>query len=153
MGNTEAMGAELGEAEGTDLGNESEGAEESDIRNEDTHPKSEKFTPADLYSAQMGDETPGEWLNSASEAINKFINDPDFLFAKVTRFCLDCRAINDICLKSHFWPQTVSKLVHGMEEMQVACKLDLLQAFHNLVLAEESRDLTSFQCAFGKFRY
>ena len=45
------------------------------------------------------------------------------------------------------------RLVHGMEEMRIACKLDLRQAFHNLVLAEESRDITSFQCAFVKFRY
>ena len=127
--------------------------EESDIRKGSFKQRGEQYGPHDLFPPDAENETPGEWVESASEAISAFVNDPAFTFSKVSRFCLDCREINSVCIQTHFWPETVSKLVHGMEQMQVACKLDLRQAFHNLVLAEDSRDFTSFQCAFGKFRY
>jgi putative transposase len=89
----------------------------------------------------------------ASKAIKDFVHNNKFLFAKVSRFCLDCRAVNAICEDEHFWPKKVDSLVHALEGMVVGCKLDLRSAFHNLVLDEDSRDMTAFQTPFGKYRY
>jgi hypothetical protein len=100
---------------------------------------------------ETDDEGVGDiwYTNTKCKAVNDFINNPELLFAKVSRFCLDCRAVNDINVKEHFWPDKI----HGLEEMRIACKLDLRQAFHNMLLDEKSRDITTFQTPFGKYRY
>jgi hypothetical protein len=108
-----------------------------------------------LIDDEFPDEGKEDWLGelSKSEVIRTFVHNPKFLLAKVSRFCLDCRGVNVICDDEHFWPKKVDTLVHALEGMAVCCKIDLRSAFHNLVLDEDSRDMTSFQTPFGKYRY
>ena len=61
------------------LEEDSEDAEEGDIRSGTLLRKGEQFAAADLYPKEMEDEAPGEWVKSASESISGFVNDPAFL--------------------------------------------------------------------------
>lgn len=69
------------------------------------------------------------------------------------RLCVDLRKPNTaIVLDSHSLP-CPHKLFHQLSGARVFSKLDLSSAYHQLDLAEESRDLTAFVTHEGLFRF
>jgi hypothetical protein len=124
-----------------------------------------QLTAGDLSTDHqlIDDEFPGaeenitltDWRNDsqASQPVNDFVNNKRFLFTKVSKFFLDCSEVNATCVDADSWPEEVSTLTNALDGMVIACKLDLGSAYHNLILDEDSRDLTSFKTPFGKYRY
>ena len=71
-------------AEVTDVEEEAEDAEEGDIPRRQHGTVHDQYVLDDLYPDTPEEVNSKEWkTNMASEAINNFINDPDFTFAKV----------------------------------------------------------------------
>ena len=70
------------ELEGIAPEGDAEDAEESDIRKGTFKQKGEQFAAQDLYPADAENKAPGKWIETASESISAFVNDPAFTFTK-----------------------------------------------------------------------
>ena len=61
--------------------------------------------------------------------------------------------LNKVIVREHFQLPTREEIFAGMAGATVFSKLDASQAFWQVKLAEESRDLTTFNTPFGRYRY
>ena len=57
--------------------------EESDLEKGSFKQRGEQYGPHDLFPPEAENETPGKWVESASETISAFVNDPAFTFSRV----------------------------------------------------------------------
>nr|XP_054761486.1 uncharacterized protein K02A2.6-like [Lytechinus pictus] len=69
------------------------------------------------------------------------------------RLCVDLREVNKAIVVDRFPLPDIAELFCELEGSSVFSKLDLASAYHQLELAEESRDLTAFITHDGLFRY
>jgi len=69
------------------------------------------------------------------------------------RLCLDMRQANKAILKSNHPLPTIEDLLPELGEAQYFSKLDIAMAFHQIELAEESRDITTFCSHMGLYRF
>ncbi|KAI5179217.1 hypothetical protein PAEPH01_2605, partial [Pancytospora epiphaga] len=65
----------------------------------------------------------------------------------------DYRAINDITQKEIEPPPPIDEILDGLGKAKVFTKLDLESGYHQIKMAEESREYTAFTTHFGKFQY
>ncbi|XP_064475837.1 uncharacterized protein K02A2.6-like [Ornithodoros turicata] len=69
------------------------------------------------------------------------------------RLCVDLRAPNKAVVPDCYPLPNMEELLNKLSGAKIFSKLDLTAAYHQLVLAEESRDLTAFITHEGLFRY
>ena len=69
------------------------------------------------------------------------------------RMCVDMRAVNTSIIREPYQIPTLEELLHEFNGCTVFTKLDLNKGYHQISLAPESRDLTTFASHRGIFRY
>ena len=69
------------------------------------------------------------------------------------RWALDFRKLNELTIKDRFPLNSIDSNLHKLSGSSVFSCLDAIGAFHSLVVAEESRDYTSFVTPFGSYRF
>lgn len=74
---------------------------------------------------------------------------------KSIRICVDCkRTINKYVINSNYYPLPHQDMIFAaMNGATVYCKLDLSNAYLQLMLAEESKEYLTITTPFGYFRY
>ena len=63
------------------------------------------------------------------------------------------RAANSAVIREPYQIPTLEEITHEFSGCKIFCKLDLNKGYHQIVLAPESRDLTTFATSKGLFRY
>ena len=69
------------------------------------------------------------------------------------RLTSDSRAVNKAIKRTRFPGKTIEDLIYLVNGRKIFSKLDIRKAFHQLLLAEESRNLTIITTHIGLFRY
>ena len=69
------------------------------------------------------------------------------------RLCVDMRAANTAVIREPYQIPTIEEVSQKLKGCKYFTKLDLNKGYHQILLDEESRDLTAFQCHLGIFRY
>ncbi|XP_055589638.1 uncharacterized protein K02A2.6-like [Uranotaenia lowii] len=69
------------------------------------------------------------------------------------RICLDLRRVNEAIVRERFPMPVVEEYLARLGHGNVWSKLDIKEAFHQVELAEESRDVTTFITNRGLFRF
>ena len=69
------------------------------------------------------------------------------------RLCIDMRQANRAVVRHHYPVPTIDELLRDMNGAQYFSKIDLKMGFHQFVLSEKSRDITTFNTHVGLFRY
>ena len=69
------------------------------------------------------------------------------------RLCVDMRMPNCAIKREHHPTPTVDDLIHAMNGAKVFSKLDLRSGYHQLILAKDSRYITTFATHKGLYRY
>ena len=69
------------------------------------------------------------------------------------RICLDPRHLNQYVKREHFTIPTFQEIVSQLKKPKFFTIIDQSSAFWQIKLHEESRDLTTFQTPFGRFRF
>ena len=69
------------------------------------------------------------------------------------RLCVDMRQANKAIVRHHFPVPTIDELILDMNGSTVFSKIDMRMGFHQFVLSEDSRDITTFTTHAGLFRY
>lgn len=69
------------------------------------------------------------------------------------RLCVDFRKINEVTPQSQWYLPGLDDILRSVGEAKFLSKLDLNKGFHQVLMDPDSKDLTTFTCPFGKFRY
>ena len=69
------------------------------------------------------------------------------------RLTCDSRALNKAVRRTRYPSKTLEDMVCLVNGATVFCKLEIAKAFHQLMLAEESRNYTTVTTLMGLFRY
>ena len=69
------------------------------------------------------------------------------------RVCVDYRRLNNITAQEHYYMPELDDNLGKIGNSCVLSKMDLVQGFHQITVAETSRDKTTFVCPYGRFRY
>lgn len=71
------------------------------------------------------------------------------------RLCVDMRKVNEAILRTRYPIPTLDDAIEQIAEAksEIFSKVDLNKGYHQIELAEESRDITTFSCSKGIFRY
>ena len=69
------------------------------------------------------------------------------------RLCVDMRQANQAIVRHNYPVPTIDELLLNMNGSKVFSKIDLKSGFHQFVLAENSRDITTFNTHLGLYRY
>ena len=69
------------------------------------------------------------------------------------RICVDYRKVNSYTKPFSFYMPTVDKIVDKVDQSSDISKIDLTKCFHQIPVAVNDRDKTTFVCPFGRFRY
>ena len=66
---------------------------------------------------------------------------------------MDYRRLNNITAQEHYYMPELDDILGKIGNSCVLFKMDLVQGFHQITVAETSRDKTTFECPYGRFRY
>jgi hypothetical protein len=69
------------------------------------------------------------------------------------RMCIDYRGLNKCTVKDKFPLPNISELLNDVGGHRYYSTLDLKSGYHQMLLDPDSRDLTTFVCKLGTFRY
>ncbi len=69
------------------------------------------------------------------------------------RICVDFRQLNAVTSLRRYWLPSLAEILDQIGPNSCLSTLDLTAGFHQIAMDEESSDLTSFVCPFGKFKY
>ena len=69
------------------------------------------------------------------------------------RICVDMRWANKVIMREHQRIPTIEELLCDLNESTVFSKLDLKWVFHQILIDEESRYITTFVRHCGLYRY
>ena len=69
------------------------------------------------------------------------------------RFCADMRKANTAIIRNYYPIPTLDEILYEVNGAKILSKLDLAQGYHQIVLGEKSRDITTFSTLQGLFRY
>ena len=58
--------------------------------------------------------------------------------------CIDFRKLNEVAKKDVYPMKNISEILDKLSSAKYISKIDLSQAFHQIPLAEESKELTAF---------
>jgi hypothetical protein len=90
---------------------------------------------------------PTPWISNIVTPLKP--NDP----TKV-RICLDMRIANSAIQRTRYVLPTLDDIVADLQGMKYVSHLDISHAYHQLMLSESSREITTFSCGdLGLFRY
>lgn len=70
-----------------------------------------------------------------------------------TRICLDLRRVNEAVIRERFPMPVVDEYLAHLGKGKIWSKLDIREAFHQVELAPDSRDVTTFITSRGLFRF
>jgi hypothetical protein len=96
---------------------------------------------------KMGIIEPVEYSPWVSPIVVVLKNDKDI------RVCVDMRMANQAILRENYPMPTFDDLIHRLKDAKVFSRLDVKNAFHQLELSPESREITTFITHRGLFRY
>lgn len=69
------------------------------------------------------------------------------------RITSDSRAVNKAILRTRFPGKTIEDVIYLVNGAKFFSKLDIMKAFHQVILAKESRNLTTITTHIGLYRY
>ena len=69
------------------------------------------------------------------------------------RLCVDMRKANTAIIRNYYPIPTLDEILYEVNGAKIFSKLDLAQGYHQIVLDEKSRDITTFSTPQGLFRY
>ncbi len=69
------------------------------------------------------------------------------------RLCVDYRELNSITPLRRHWIPTLQEILDKIGNCVVLSKLDLTSGFHQIRVEENSRELTTFVCPLGSYKY
>lgn len=69
------------------------------------------------------------------------------------RLCVDYRRLNSVTIQQHHYIPELSDILNEVGHSSVLSKLDLAQGFHQIPMAEQSKDITTFVSPFGRWRF
>ena len=69
------------------------------------------------------------------------------------RLCVDFRRLNTVTPQQQSYIPCLDDILGRVGQSRVLSKLDLSKGFHQVLMSEESKDLTTFVCPFGKYRF
>lgn len=89
-----------------------------------------------------------------TEWISNLVVVPKSTFPELKiRLTSDSRAVNKAILRTRFPTKTIDDVILAVNGAKVFSKLDITKAFHQIEIAEESRNLTTIVTHIGLFRY
>lgn len=98
--------------------------------------------------------------NSLIEPSTSCYNSPIILVPKKSptnikkwRMCIDYRAVNKRLLSDRFPLPRIDSILDGLGRAQFFSVIDLYNGFHQVPLAEESRDITAFSADHGSYQW
>lgn len=103
--------------------------------------KLEQLLKRDIIEVKQG---PATWV-SPLVVVGKASGEP--------RICLDLRRVNEAVVREHFPMPVVEDYLARLGKGKMWSKLDIREAFHQVELAEDSRDITTFITNRGLFRF
>lgn len=103
--------------------------------------KLEQLLLRDIIEVKKG---PATWV-SPLVVVGKASGEP--------RICLDLRRVNQAVVREHFPMPVVEEYIARLGKGKIWSKLDIREAFHQVELSEESRDVTTFITNRGLFRF
>lgn len=103
--------------------------------------KLENLLIRDIIEVKQG---PSTWV-SPLVIVGKASGEP--------RICLDLRRVNEAVVREHFPMPVVDEYLARLGGGKMWSKLDIREAFHQVELAEDSRDVTTFITNKGLFRF
>ena len=71
----------------------------------------------------------------------------------MVRLCVDMRKANTAIIRNYYPILTLDEILYEVNGAKIFSKLDLVQGYHQIVLDEKSRDITTFSPPQGLFRY
>ena len=69
------------------------------------------------------------------------------------RLCVDFRKLNDITVQEHCYIPDLEDILSKVSDSMVLSKLDLTQGFHQIRVEPQSKNLTTFVCPYGRYRF
>ncbi|XP_062550554.1 uncharacterized protein K02A2.6-like [Armigeres subalbatus] len=103
--------------------------------------KLEQLLKRDIIEVKQG---PATWV-SPLVIVGKASGEP--------RICLDLRRVNEAVVREHFPMPVVDQYLARLGKGKMWSKLDIREAFHQVELEEDSRDITTFITNRGLFRF
>ena len=71
----------------------------------------------------------------------------------VHRIVVDYRKLNSVTVYDPFYMPSTEEVIARLGQAQFLSKLDLAKGFHQVPMADNSKDFTIFSCKFRKYRY
>ena len=69
------------------------------------------------------------------------------------RVCVDFRDVNALCAKDAYPAPNVETVIDRLNEAAWFSSIDLQKGYHQIPLTERAKDICSFRCPFGFYRY
>ncbi len=69
------------------------------------------------------------------------------------RIAVDYRKMNIVTIYNPFYMPSTEEVISSLGQANLLSKMDLAKGFHQVPMATDSKDKTTFSCKFGKFRY
>ena len=69
------------------------------------------------------------------------------------RIVVDCRKLNSATVYDIFCMPSTEKVIARLGQAQFLSKLDLAKGFHQVPMADDSKDITTYSCKLGKCIY
>ena len=69
------------------------------------------------------------------------------------RLCVDFKKLNDITVQEHCYIPELEDILSKVSDSMVLSKLDLTQGFHQIRVEPQSKNLTTFVCPYGRYRF
>lgn len=101
-----------------------------------------------LLSQEVIEEAPRD-----SPWISRLVVRPKVGEPSAVRLCVDMRDANQAIVPQQYPLPTFNNIVPHLHNCKWFSKIDLNKAFHQVVLAEDSREITTFAAHNGYFRY
>ena len=69
------------------------------------------------------------------------------------RFCVDYKRLNAIIKKNYYLIPFIEKSLAQFKGAKYFTKIDIRQAFYQIEMSKDSKELTTFLTRFGAFKY
>ncbi|EED23846.1 retrovirus polyprotein, putative [Talaromyces stipitatus ATCC 10500] len=69
------------------------------------------------------------------------------------RFCVDYRKLNKLTKKDRYPFPLIEEIFKRLSRARIFTKLDIRQCFHRIRMHTDSKDLTTFRCRYGTYKY
>ncbi len=69
------------------------------------------------------------------------------------RLCIDYRELHAITPLRRRWLPSLQEILSQVGPSKIVSKLDLTSGFYQIAMDEDSMDLTTFNCPYGKYKF